>query len=210
MHDFYKRIQTVFRRAGSNRNRFCKKYGYNYQTLQAYWNTHKLPPGNVLADLAREFNISLDALVLGRSFQDVHFENPILTRIAHFLIQQDDESLIRIEGALMMFKYLNLSGLSSPSHIDSAIRVSLANKYSDNNLEIMPAKTEIVMNLIADLSRHLRKVNMSDEEKTISRKIVGQIVQNIYQRELKDEWASLEELEEEEGEQSESPSGTAK
>lgn len=68
MHDFYDRIDKVFRRAGSNRSRFCRKWGFNYQTLQTYWNTDKLPPGNVLEALAREYRVSLDALVLGRAF----------------------------------------------------------------------------------------------------------------------------------------------
>ncbi len=77
MHDFYKRIQKVFKQAGSNRNRFCNKYGYNYQTLQAYWSTEKLPQGGVLEDLAKEYNVSLDFLVLGRRTQDSHSTNLI-------------------------------------------------------------------------------------------------------------------------------------
>ncbi len=67
MHEFYQRIQTVFRQADSNRHQFCKKRGHKYQTLQAYWNTDKLPSGDVLEDLAKEYNVSLDALVLGRA-----------------------------------------------------------------------------------------------------------------------------------------------
>ena len=71
MHEFYTRISKVFQSAGSNRNQFCKKYGHHYQTLQAYWNTDKLPSGNVLEDLAKEYHVSIDALILGRVFQDV-------------------------------------------------------------------------------------------------------------------------------------------
>ena len=67
MHEFYQRIQTVFRQAGSNRHQFCKKRGHKYQTLQAYWNSDKLPSGDVLEDLAKEYNVSLDTLVLGEA-----------------------------------------------------------------------------------------------------------------------------------------------
>lgn len=65
MHAFYERVNRVFRYAGSNRNRFCKKWGFNYQTLQAYWNTDRLPPGAVLEALAREYKVSIDAMVFG-------------------------------------------------------------------------------------------------------------------------------------------------
>lgn len=67
MHPFYGRMKLVFKYHKSNRHQFCKKHGYSYQTLQAYWNSDKLPPGNVLESLAREYNVSLDALVLGRT-----------------------------------------------------------------------------------------------------------------------------------------------
>ena len=106
MHEFYARVKTVFQRAGSNRNQFCKKYGHHYQTLQAYWNTDKLPSGNVLEDLAREYHVSIDALVLGRSPPDVSEENPVIGRIVRFLRRQDEQSLLRIDGALQMFQYL--------------------------------------------------------------------------------------------------------
>lgn len=69
MHPFYRRMDSVFRYAGSNRNRFCRKWGFKYQTLQSYWNSDKLPPGDVLEALAREYHVSLDALVLGRAWR---------------------------------------------------------------------------------------------------------------------------------------------
>ncbi len=144
MHEFYKRIQTVFEQAGSNRNQFCKKCGYNYQTLQAYWNTDKLPPGNVLEDLAKEFNVSLDALVLGRRSQDVHLENPIFNRITRFLKQQDDESLLRLEGAIKMFQYITLSGSPSSHVVDDTGRVLLGYKYNEKVIAHFPQVENVV------------------------------------------------------------------
>jgi len=107
MHRFYKRIKRVFKYAGSNRNQFCKKHGYNYQTLQAYWNTNKLPPGNVLEDLAREYNVSLDALVMGVVVEPVAVENPVIREITRSLERLGKEDLLRVEGVLQMFEYLN-------------------------------------------------------------------------------------------------------
>ena len=107
MHRFYKRIKRVFKYAGSNRNQFCKKHGHNYQTLQAYWNTNKLPPGNVLEDLAREYNVSLDALVMGVVVEPVAVENPVIREITRSLERLGKEDLLRVEGVLQMFEYLN-------------------------------------------------------------------------------------------------------
>ena len=185
MHEFYTRMQTVFQRVGSNRSQFCKKYGHHYQTLQAYWNSDKLPAGNVLEDLAREYHVSIDALIFGRSQPDVFEENPTIGRIVRFLRRQDEQSLLRIDGALQMFRYLSLS--SAPPRTDST--------QPPGGLEIMPEKTEIASRLLADLSRLIRKSDMGTEEKKSAREMLGRIIQNIYERELKDEWAELEEIE---------------
>jgi hypothetical protein len=178
MHEFYKRAKAVFQQAGSNRNQFCKKHGHHYQTLQAYWNTDKLPSGDVLEDFAREYHVSLDALVLGRSSPDVVEENPIVARIVRFLRQQDEPSLLRIDGALQMFGYLALSGTKTQA-----------------NEEIMPAKAEKASSLLADLAQLVRKSDMNTEDKKAAREMMSQVIQNIYEREGKDEWAELQEVE---------------
>jgi transcriptional regulator with XRE-family HTH domain len=184
MHEFYDRVQTVFQRAGSNRNQFCKKYGYSYQTLQAYWNTDKLPPGNVLVDLAREYHVSVDALLLGRSVPENSEENPIIARIVGFLRQQDDQSLVKIDGALQMFQYLALSGA----------QLHAAPGEPRPGEEIMPAKSEKASRLLAELAQLIRKSSMEMEEKKAARDMVHQVITNIYEREVKDEWAELEEI----------------
>jgi hypothetical protein len=185
MHEFYTRVQTVFQRAGSNRNQFCKKYGHHYQTLQAYWNTDKLPSGNVLEDLAKEYHVSIDALILGRSQPDVSEDNPIINRIVRFLRRQDEQSLLRIDGALQMFRYLALSGAQPPE----------GSEQPSGDVEIMPAKTEKASQLLGELAQLIRGSEMGTEEKKAARQMVGQIIQNIYEREVKDEWAELEEIE---------------
>lgn len=185
MHGFYARIQTVFQSAGSNRNQFCKKYGHHYQTLQAYWNTDKLPSGNVLEDLAREYHVSIDALVLGSSPPDVSEESPIVNRIVRFLRRQDEQSLLRIDGALQMFRYLALSGTQPVSDAGEPRR----------DVEIMPAKTEMASRLLAELSKLIHTSDMDTEEKQSAREMLSRIIQNIYEREVKDEWAELEEIE---------------
>ena len=107
MHRFYKRIKLVFKYAGSNRSQFCRKLDYNYQTLQTYWNTNKLPPGNVLEDLAREYNVSLDALVMGVAVRPVAVENPVIREISRSLELLGKDDLLKVQGALRMFDYLN-------------------------------------------------------------------------------------------------------
>ncbi|MCX7038220.1 MAG: hypothetical protein NT005_03670 [Spirochaetes bacterium] len=185
MHEFYARVQTVFQRAGSNRNQFCKKYGHHYQTLQAYWNTDKLPSGNVLVDLAKEYHVSIDALLLGRTPPDVSEENPTIARIVRFLRQQDGQSLLRIDGALQMFRYLALSGAQPPK---------TSGEPSDD-MEIMPVKTEKASRLLSELAQLIHKSDMNTEEKKTAKEVMGQVIQNIYEREGKDQWAELEEIE---------------
>ncbi|MGA2612235.1 MAG: hypothetical protein ABSG38_02105 [Spirochaetia bacterium] len=178
MHEFYERVQKVFKNAGSNRNQFCKKCGYNYQTLQAYWNTDKLPPGKVLEDLAKEYHVSIDALVLGRSSLDISGENPIIGRIVQFIRKQDEQTLLRIDGALQMFGYLALSSAKTPT-----------------SEEIMPEKTEKASSLLAELAQLIHKSDMNAEDKKTAREMMSQVIQNIYEREGKDEWAELQEVE---------------
>jgi transcriptional regulator with XRE-family HTH domain len=186
----------VFKKAGSNRNQFCKKFGYNYQTLQAYWNTDKLPPGNVLENLAKEYNVSLDLLVLGRRPQDVTVQNPVINRITRFLEQQDGDSLLQVEGALKMFNYMTSLDSSSFQDIDDSGRLLLGPNYNENDIDRVPMKLENLTDLLTKLAKNIQKGNMSKKDKEFSKELLNQIVLNIYERkvEVKDEWARLEEI----------------
>jgi hypothetical protein len=178
MHEFYERVEKVFKNAGSNRNQFCKKRKHHYQTLQAYWKTDKLPSGNVLEDLAKEYHVSIDALILGRSPLDVSEENPVISRIVRFLRKQDEQSLLRIDGALQMFGYLALSSAKTRA-----------------NEEILPEKTQKASRLLSELAQLIRKSDMNTSDKKVAREVMSQVIQNIYEREGKDEWAELQEVE---------------
>jgi hypothetical protein len=195
MHEFYQRIQTVFRQAGSNRHQFCKKRGHKYQTLQAYWNTDRLPSGDVLEDLAREYNVSLDALVLGASAPPGPEENAIVNRIIRYVRQLDELSLLRVDGALQMFQHLQLSGSIAPGPTGPAAEEGAGPAPLPPDVQIMPPKMVHATELLGELSRLVHRSAMNDREKTAARAMLGQIVVDIYQREVKDEWAELEEVE---------------
>jgi hypothetical protein len=173
MHEFYNRIRTVMERAGSNRHQFCKKYGHKYQTLQAYWDTDRLPPGKVLEDLAREYSISLDTLVLGRRPQELRTDDPLLLGIMRFLAQQDRQNLLRIEGALKMLQYMSLAGPE-----DAANRL------------------ESLTDLLTGISRLVQEGNFSPEQKENGRQMLNRLVLNLFERNvpIEDEWAELEEI----------------
>jgi transcriptional regulator with XRE-family HTH domain len=197
MHEFYERIRTVFQEAGSNRHQFCRKRGHKYQTLQAYWNTDKLPSGEVLEDLAKEYNVSLDALVLGGSAQAPHEESPIVNRIIRYVRQLDDVSLLRIDGALQMFQHLLMSGslpAEAPGPADAAERSRPAGT-SRPDLEFLPPKMEHATELLGEISRLVHRSGMSEKEKSAARAMLHQAILDIYQREVRDEWAELEEVE---------------
>jgi hypothetical protein len=178
MHEFYNRVRKVFDGAGSNRHKFCKKKGHSYQSLQAYWNTDKLPPGKVLQDPAMEYHVSVDALIFGSATPDLTEENPIISRIVQYLRKQDEQSLLRIDGALQMFRYLALSD----------IRTSASD-------EIMPEKMEKASRLLSELAQLLRTSDMASDRKKAAAEMVSQIILTIYEREVKDEWAELQEVE---------------
>jgi transcriptional regulator with XRE-family HTH domain len=177
MHEFYRRVQAVFERAGSNRSQFCKKHGFNYQTLQGYWNSDRLPPGNVLEALARDLDVSLDALVLGREPAEAGIENSIVGRLTHFLRRQDYRNLLRIEGALKLFEHFETG--------DEAGQAA-AGQEAD------PAKMEKVSDLLTRLALRIQEGAMSARDKESARQLLNQIVRNIYERETDDEWATLE------------------
>ena len=84
-----------------------------------------------------------------------------------------------------MFRYLSLSGA----------RPGVAPDEPHEEVEIMPAKTEKSSRLLADLAQLIRKSDMNTEEKKAAREMMSQVIQNIYEREGKDEWAELEEVE---------------
>jgi len=183
MHDFYRRVQAVFEQASSNRHRFCKKYGYSYQTLQACWNSDRLPPGGVLENLAKEFKISLDFLVLGRNTQEIPVDNPILGRLLRYLVQQDSEELARIEGALRMYRAMTQAG--------SAVQRSTEEPVAGSR------DLESLTELLTQLGRHVQASRMSAEDKEAARGMLHRIVLNIFGRDLAlaEEWAELEEIE---------------
>ncbi len=197
MHEFYKRMQTVFQQAGSNRNKFCKKRGHKYQTLQAYWNTDKLPSGDVLEDLAKEYNVSLDTLVLGASAPGAHEENSIVDRIVRSVKRLDPVSLLRVDGALQMFQYLLRSGslAAEPTGGEPPAPEGPAVPRGRPDIEFMPPKMEQATELLGELSRLIHRGSMADRDKAAARAMLQQIVLDIYQREVKDEWAVLEEVE---------------
>jgi hypothetical protein len=197
MHEFYKRMQAVFTQAGSNRNQFCRKRGYNYQTLQAYWNSDKLPPGGVLEDIALEYSVSLDALVLGRAAPQAEAGDPVIRGITAFLKQLDARALQQVQGAMKMFRYLTLTGPAGDAmeggRAAAAATVPAAGG-GEQVPELIPDKTEKALSLLTELSLRIRQSGMGREDKSICRAILGSVVQNIYEREVKDEWAELEEL----------------
>ena len=195
MHEFYQRIQTVFRQAGSNRHQFCKKRGHKYQTLQAYWNSDKLPSGDVLEDLAKEYNVSLDTLVLGGSAQAAHEESPIVNRIVRYVKQLDEVSLLRIDGALQMFQFLLRSGSIAAEPPEGTAVEAEGAATAGTDLEFLPPKMEHATELLGELSRLIHRGDMADRDKAAARAMLQQIVLDIYQREVKDEWAELEEVE---------------
>jgi hypothetical protein len=78
--------------------------------------------------------------------------------------------------------------------IDPAGRVQPVYAQEENDYELVPEKTEKALQLLGDLSRLVRKSALGLTEKAAFKSTLGQIVVNLYQREVKDVWAELEEV----------------
>lgn len=101
-HPFYIRTASVFRERGSSRAAFCRKYDYAYNTLQSYWNTEKLPHGNVIHDLCLEYNVSADYLLYGKTSQDTRLSGKLQEFLQSLSIYSDDQ-LGELLGATRMY-----------------------------------------------------------------------------------------------------------
>jgi anti-sigma B factor antagonist len=64
----------------------------------------------------------------------------------------------------------------------------------DNDYELVPEKTEKAIRLLGELACLVRMSDFGQDEKAAFKKTLGQVVLNLYQREVKDVWAELEEV----------------
>ena len=101
-HPFYTRTASVFRERESSRSAFCRKYGYAYNTLQSYWNTEKLPHGNVIHDLCLEYSVSADYLLYGKTAPDTRLSGKLQEFLTSLSIYSDDQ-LGELLGATRMY-----------------------------------------------------------------------------------------------------------
>jgi hypothetical protein len=78
--------------------------------------------------------------------------------------------------------------------IDPAGRVLPSYSQVENDFDLIPEKIEEAIRLLGDLSQVVRKGSFDPKLKASFKKIIGQIVVNLYQREVKDVWAELQEV----------------
>jgi len=78
--------------------------------------------------------------------------------------------------------------------IDEAGKIALDGKRIENDLVLIPEKTEKVIRLLTDLAQLVLHANLKNDDKKAFDKMLNQIVLNIFQREVKDVWAELEQV----------------
>jgi hypothetical protein len=90
-------MEVVFATRGTNRHSFCKQYGYKPNTLQNYWGTNKLPPGNMVADLCEYVEESADYLLYGKKKQlKTPSEREATKEMIDLLTEEDHITIVRI------------------------------------------------------------------------------------------------------------------
>ena len=78
--------------------------------------------------------------------------------------------------------------------VDEAGKARLAYPAEGADIRLIPEKTEKVIGLLGELSRNARQWSLDQEQKAIVKKTLGQAIVNLYQREVKDVWAELQEV----------------
>jgi anti-anti-sigma factor len=78
--------------------------------------------------------------------------------------------------------------------IDEAGGVLPGDTRDEDEGGLIPAKTEKAISLLTELAQLIQKASLAPMDKAAFDKMLNQIVLHIYQREVKDVWAELEEL----------------
>ena len=105
MHPFYQRANKLMKERKTNRKQFCEKYDIPYSTLQSYWGTDKLMPGDYMWKFSEWLRASLDFLVWGSTEGDLAYR-PAIQRVILYLSSFPDETILEILG---MVKYITSS-----------------------------------------------------------------------------------------------------
>ena len=101
MNNFYTRADQLFRERKTSRRRFTLSIDMPYSSLGAYWNTDKLPPGDVIVALAEYLRTDLNYLVYGK--KNPLLESNILREIVEFLNRFTDLQITEIFGAIKQY-----------------------------------------------------------------------------------------------------------
>jgi anti-anti-sigma factor len=86
------------------------------------------------------------------------------------------------------------SECKTPLRVDPAGRALPGYAREENDFDLVPEKTAEAIRLLGDLSKIARQAPLAREQREAFKKAVGRIVVNLYQREVKDVWAELEEV----------------
>lgn len=105
MHEFYSRAETEFQKQRKSRNQFCKEKGIPYSSLQIYWNTDKLPLGDMMVDLADYLGVSLDFLVYGK----IRDTDNTTESIVDLIKDTDMEQKIELRGIIKQYLIMNVA-----------------------------------------------------------------------------------------------------
>ena len=90
-----------------------------------------------------------------------------------------------------------LSGSRSFTDVDDSGRIHRGSQYNENDSDIISVKMEKLTFQLKQLAQLIQSGSMSQKDKEVSKGMLNQIVQNIFEQkvQVQDEWANLEEIE---------------
>jgi transcriptional regulator with XRE-family HTH domain len=172
MEAFYKRVHFRLIELEQRRSWLLDKTGIKPSTWNSWEKFRRIPPADRALSIADALGVSLEFLVAGR-------EGPLDFRRNHPLVVQVTQQL--------------------PGMTQDQLRRVLAVVDTINRKEPgeIAERMEKLTEMLATLGRLIDQSKMTRKDKETARDLLNRIVLNVYEQkvEVKDDWASLEDVE---------------
>ena len=176
MEPFYKRIYVRLVELEQKRSWLLDKTGTKPSTWNSWERFGRIPPADRALAIADALGVSLEFLVAGREGPfDFRRNDPLVVQITQKLPEMNQDQLRRV--------------------------LAVVDTITLNEPDDIAERMEKLTELLATLGRQIADSKMTRKDKERAKDQLNRIVLNVYEQkvEVKDEWASLEAVEEDGG-----------
>jgi transcriptional regulator with XRE-family HTH domain len=172
MEPFYKRIHVRLIELDRKRPWLLKQAEIKPSTWNSWEKFGRIPPADRALAIADALGVSVEFLVDGRETPfDFRKENPLITEITRLLLELSEDQLRRV--------------------------LAVAESIYKHEPDKIADRMEKLTDLLTKLGKNIEDSKMTRKDKEKSKDLLNRIVLNVYEQkvEVKDEWASLENVE---------------